>query len=227
MAVTNDYGGPSNLVGIMIALKPATIAFDTASAHFGTNPSLNLTRGTSASNYIGLVFLGNGGANTQSSCSWGGTGMTQIVDFNDAYASHNAWYYIIAPPSGSQTVSCTTSGNFNMVAETYSGVDQSSPLDTIKYGQLYATSTSNMVGPSGSLTVTATTQADNDWMVLGANFGAGLDPGTGSTERSQDTTYDSNGPISPAGAAAMSLVNPTGVTSNILEIMIALKRASN
>jgi hypothetical protein len=225
MSLLNNSGYTEAMLAIMIALRVAPIAFDTTATTTGTNPSLTITRGTSNANYVGLVFLQNGNTNTESGCTWGGNAMTQIVDVNDPGVSHNAWYYMVAPSSGAQTVSCTTSGNFDMAALTYSGVDQSNPIDTMS-GQLYATASAT-VNNGGTLTVTGTTTTAGDWTVVGANYGVshGVAASTGSTERAKDYAYDSNGPITPAGAHSMSLLNNSGYTEAMLEIMIALKLA--
>jgi hypothetical protein len=117
------------------------------------------------------------------------------------FVSGNRWiylYYLLNPPSGSNTFAITQSGGnylIPVVAE-YSGVLQSSQPDAI------ATHTDNVGGTS---VVTTVTVANNgSWPVLCVQTNSvGYSSGTNATVRVQDAAlhvtalYDSNAPVSP------------------------------
>ena len=216
-----------------IALRqPAssTIMFDNRSASVGgTNPSVSITRGTSGSNYIGLVFLAAGNTDISASdCTWGGNSMTLLMDQLGSSSAHNQWFYLLAPPSGSQIVSCTTNGNMQLAAVTYFGVSQSDPFDTNFDGasHSYVVNVDGAVANGAELTTTGTTHVDTSYAVLGVNYQNDITSGTNATERVSKIVFDRGLVTSTAGAVSIGILNNSGATEGIDGFMLALQPAN-
>lgn len=136
---------------------------------------------------------------TLSSLTYDGNAMTQI---GTAVLSNIRVYlhYYIAPPTGSATVSLTTAGNAQkaFVVTTYTGVDQSSPIDVSNTGTSTSTASANL-----------TTTVEDTWLIAGGSFTSSISSFTGVTARpslSINTANfgDSNGAVS-AGAQTINL----------------------
>jgi hypothetical protein len=81
----------------------AAPVYDTSTTGYGVNPSVSITRGTSASNYIGLAAIVCVAGGTVSNVTWGGTAMTQLMDVaGSSGTGHDYWYYLVNPASGAR-----------------------------------------------------------------------------------------------------------------------------
>jgi len=212
----------------------ATIAFDAATDGLnngGSTNSLTFTHSSSGSNRIGwVVFAGDnvGGADDITSVTWGGTACALAVKYTGAYSRYMYVYYITGQATGSQTIIITASSNHYIlaVAASYTGVDQSSPIDV---------TTTNRSATSTDLTLTTslTTTVNNDWILLmedGYDGGAPPDPGAGATRRvygaafGEPGLFDSNGAITPAASYSMTTTFPSVPTgTGINHAMVAFK----
>jgi hypothetical protein len=124
-------------------------------------------------------------------------------------------YYLLAPASGSSTITVTLSSSAQMfvgIAD-YTGVKQSAQPD----GSVV---TNISTGTNTSLTTSITTTTDNDWMILAeGGYNGNLPPaaGTGSTRRTFDGSFgtwglfDNNAAITPPGSNSMTTTRSTFV----------------
>lgn len=167
--------------------------------------------------------LGVSGSDKITGITYNGVALTQIgVSIQNT--RYIGFYYLLNPASGSNTVTLT--GSSSAVIEAYSGsytgVNQSGQPDantSNNNGQLPVTGGS-------SLTVTVTTVADNDWLIMNAfSFQDGISAGANTFNRSgvNNGIYDSNGAKTPPGSFSLA-VTTAGVT-NVSEIMAAFSPA--
>lgn len=125
------------------------------------------------------------------------------------YLSHS---YLVSPDTGTHNMVVTVSSSVLIIAgaTTYSGVDQTSPLDANQ---------TNGETTEATTTTTLTTVADNCWTVLTArgNSSGITNAGTGTTQRANTNgyiqLYDGNGAVTPAGSTSLQTTQtsqPTG-----------------
>lgn len=182
------------------------IAFDqTTTAQQLAGSSLSFSASTSGSNRILLVpvFTSYGTSGDKiSGVTYNGVSMTRVtgatqIDFVSGQSFY--LYYLIAPATGTNTVLITATGSGEIYGTTvsYTGVDQTSPID-------------NSTTTTSGGTITLTTVADNCWTLsFGRNTATGaLTASTGTTQRSAGSGLynigDSNGAITPVGSTSMS-----------------------
>lgn len=200
------------------------IAFDTA-----TNPALaNATSNTVAHTCTGTdrflyvsVWMR---AVTCTGVTYGGVAMTEIgtrvLTGDSDYIAH---YYLKNPASGSNNIVASFSGsNYSMVgAASYTGVDQTSPLDA--NNNRAATTSSN-------LTTSVTTVADNCWVLASvrAHSDGVSAAGTGTTQRATVSgytqMYDKNSAVTPAGSAS---INTTQLSQPVVHLLASIKPATS
>lgn len=190
------------------------IALDTtATVVNSTNPSTSITRGTGASNYLGTVnLMPSGSARTCSGTTWAGTTMTQIYDLNETINGAGGHFYafqLVNPASGAQTVTATTTAAYYMEVGSWSGVDQTTPLDTNFDGasNSYVRATQAL---GTTFSVTGTTHVDNS-----VGIGTMIDDGVGSLAASTKTTaltttkiaWYNTAAITPAGTCSLTITD--------------------
>lgn len=110
-------------------------------------------------------------------------------------------WYLQGPATGTHTVAVTAVGSpeTDGISNSYTGAKQTGGIDAYS-------SQSDAVGSNPAVAIT--TVANNSWTVLASGAGCVLaTAGTGSTLRvsAQPGTFDSNGPITPAGPATMNI----------------------
>ncbi len=215
------------IAGIAIGLLPVLVyaasppVFDTSANGSGTNPSKAITPTAGGQNVEGLVFLTPfAGTDTSSSCTWAGGAMTQVADTNsDPVSGTSAHYYIYAfaatTTGNVQTASCSTSGNYGIILETYTNVNQATPFDTNFDGSSHTfVQNSGLVVAPNQITATGTTHVDQSIGVAQANnSGAGsATVGTNSTARvtSNGTVWESTVAKTPSGSMSMGVESPSG-----------------
>lgn len=163
--------------------------------------------GTDVVGYVGVYgeLTGSAGTDALTGVTWGGNAMSFV---NKKIRSNNlGWQYVYAlasPPSGSQTITATFSGNayIALMAIYYTGGKQTGIPDA---GNTAA------AGPSNSLSTTFTTIADNCWTAaFGISDNGGVGVGTNMTSRA---TYngsfiwgDRNSALTPAGSTTIGIV---------------------
>lgn len=180
------------------------INFDisTGTAVSATNP-LTWSHTCTGSDLILWVTVYRGVAGTISGVTYNGVSMTNVSSLAVVAQEVSLWY-LIAPATGSNTVSVTGSGTAQIggVSASYTGAKQSGQPDN---------SGTNTITLSSPNTINVTSVADNCWFVTAAfdNF-AGLSAGTGATLRTDINAhlvgiFDSNAPKTPAGSYSMSI----------------------
>ena len=182
------------------------IAFDqTTTDQQPAGSSLSFSASTAGSNRILFVavFTSYGTSGDKiSGVTYNGVSMTRYstatsIDFVSGQSFYT--YYLVAPATSSNTVTITATGSGEIygTAVSYTGVDQTTPINT------------GTTSTSGG-TITVTTSVDNCWLLsFGRNISTGaLTASTGTTQRSAGSGLynigDSNGPITPAGSGSMS-----------------------
>lgn len=227
--------------GFQIPVSPYlfAITFDMANGAStpNPNPSTTITRGTGASDYVGLADLDPyGSARTCSGVTWGGASMTQLwsqaYDITIGFNGTAYIFYTINPPSGAQTVTATTTSQFGVDAITFSGVDQTNPFDPDFGGAgINFTLAKGIVTSGSTLTLNGTTHVDNSLLVGFGNtsIGAASNWSTATT-----ATYGTHAvvnvknvnPTTPAGATTAVLKNNDGVSNYFEYFMSALQPSS-
>lgn len=169
----------------------------------------------SNSNRIVVVMLSNDGSSgsprTYSAVQFGGTNMT-LIDSEISANINTYTYYILAPSTGSQNLTATSSGSAVVTRYSifsYYNVVQSSPISSHSIAQSNASTTvSGSVTPgelgdlilqyfaftegSGSATFTNTT-APNNQQSIGGGIAGMADAGQASSLASYTLTYTSSG----------------------------------
>lgn len=195
----------TELVSILGAQKAkAAIAFDNAT---GANTigsaatSLTYSKTNTGANLMLIVFVENANqADDITGITYNGVSLTQVRKRLTAVGNFPQYAYALQAPATSANnivISWTTSKQARSVALSYTGVNQSVTLDS--------TGDNQAPGGSSPLTTTATTVADNSWLVTAAGIQRTPTASTGITFRTSagsETAYkgaDSNSAITPAG----------------------------
>ena len=220
---STDSVGSNN--GTDTAINYGTIAFD-AKADLAIN---SWSHTCSGSNRILFVFVNgeNDGSDNVTGVTYNSVGMTQIGKVRMSDNSRYIYlYYLIAPATGTNTVSITRSaGTAYGVSTSYTGAKQSGVPDaSVTYA---ATGT--------SLTGTVTTIATSCWLVgcvyFNSSGGGTMSGGTGTTIRVNpgagypEGMGDSNASIQPAGSASL-IFNITGASVGGAVIVASFEPAS-
>lgn len=210
------------------------IAFDNAvDGGQVTSNSLSWSHVSTGSDLIGFVgFDGETnsiGTDDVSSVTWAGNVCSFLAKKTSALTNSRIiyLYYIINPPTGSQTVAVTfeSSHNISAVSASYTGAAQSSQPDA-------STTNASPSNTSTTLTTSLTTGVDNAWAVLlegGYDGGTAPTAGTGSMRRIYQATFgelgffDSNGLITPAGSYSMTTDRSVSSISGIEHVMASFK----
>lgn len=140
---------------------------------------------------------------TVTACSYAGAGSTQNSHGNliDGTRLTDAWYNV-APSTGANNISVTLSAApvaWNFGGSSYSGVDQTTPIDVQTFAVVALT-----------MTLSMTTTVDNDWLIGSGAADTAFDAGSGTTKRGTVTGLDACGFIDSNGAKT-----PTGTYSII------------
>lgn len=201
------------------------IAFDAATAgNYASGTSYSFSHTCSGTDRILFVHaFKNGTADTITGVTYNGVSMTLI---NKQVASTDRYtylYYLIAPATGSNTITISSSSSVAIGgnASSYTGVDQTSPIDT-------QTTTTFTASPC---TTSVTTTTDNCWAILTTIIGTTVEPvaSTNSTKRARNTTFadavifDNNTAITPAGSYSMTVTESTFSTEVLGVNMAAFK----
>jgi hypothetical protein len=167
---------------------------------------------------VGVSIFATG---TVSSVTYNGVGLTFVrADSNGVYRSE-VWR-LVAPATGSNTVEVTLSLSLTSIssAESYTGVDQSSPVDT--------SNGNNGVGTTASASVTTLTSKDRVFANLAAQATSGAMANTGEAPRSTNagalgtSAASDEGAIDTAGSVTMGYAGLGALDSWALTL-VALK----
>lgn len=166
------------------------IAFDAASSEGykvgAVDPETYSHTCTGSNRFLAVgVFTLKASGGGPVSVTYNGTSMTQHPSSPDQYRA-DVWpqmFYLVAPSSGTNNVSLSwgfVPGEVASVSSSYTGVDQTTPVETTGSTKYTANTT------TGSVSMTSTT--NNAWFVGVAQAGSGgMAPASGETERVDDT----------------------------------------
>lgn len=179
------------------------IAFDAATSAT-TNSSTSLTYShtcTGTDRFLVVTATGNQGPTATVSATYNGVSMTAIGPSTDSVGTGvpTYFFYLVNPASGANNIVVTSNVNgIATSASSYTGVDQTSPIDVSN------TTAYNTTGTSYSKSVTTT--VDNCWTIATVRCASGqaMTAGSGTTVRNQcenvlfggGLILDSNGPVS-------------------------------
>lgn len=188
------------------------IAFDTAvDGGFGNLTWSHTFNGSNRLAVIGIMT--DTGSDTSTAVDVGGTACSKIDSVQGGNSRYIALWHCVNPPSGTQTITVTATGGIYLgLSMSYSGMNQT--------GQPDASNTGTASGVSSIMT-SATTVADNSWMVmLAGSSGNVIIAGSATTFRTKGGArdyfagLDSNGVLTPAGSHSLAATdNPTDVSS--------------
>lgn len=192
------------------------ISYESASQHYaGVSATSTTTQNVAGADTIGFCFVADDALGT-TTVNWGANSMTAIANITDTggFFKFTA-FYLINPPTGSQSVVATRSINTNdfySASSWYTGAKQT--------GQPDSSATSALTAGT-SFTQSTTVVAANSWMVCvaGANSG-GLAASTGSTLRGAILNtffaqFDSDGTVG-TGSQSMIQTMTSGLRTGII-----------
>lgn len=160
---------------------------------------------------------GGFGSDTTSGITYNGVALTRIGFVQCPGDRYVSVWYLAAPATGSNTLASSGANLYELVAACYSGVDQSSPIDS-----------SNTATTSGGnpFTFSTTVVATGCWLVTaGKTNGANPTAGSGTINRVVNDAgiFDSNGTVG-TGSQSLSLSNGTG--ANLGFVIASIKPAA-
>jgi len=188
----------------------ADIGYDTSTQSgfgAGTSRTTSLTSGAIANPLILAAAYEAAVADTVTGCTANGAAMTKVasrVGSVNVSKAVSLWYAIPTSTGSLQTVTCSAglSITMNVVAASYSGVKQVSPLDSFNSGVAASTS---------PYTTSTVVSASNSWvMMVVADSGNEPVASTGVTKRqgtASATAYGDSNTGAPPGAYSMSWTN--------------------
>lgn len=153
-----------------------------------------------------LIVFGYAEANRTQTCTYNGSAMTQfaLATYTVGDVRRGYGWYMIAPPVGTANIVITNSGAGYMggVGISFTGADQTTQPDA-------SNTNTNTSGSTTSISTTVTTVNNNAW-ITGMVEGTATSPsGTGAFNATALQSggvvalYDTNGPITPAGATSV------------------------
>ncbi len=203
------------LLGAGDGRKPAggggggVIAFDASSFNSCSGTSFSHTITGSSPFLIVFTFGNNAGAETVTGLTYNSVALTQIQSLQDAgvgtglFQDAEVWY-LKAPATGANTLAATVSGGaFCILAGSYTGVNQTSPIDSFSGAMTPPTGNSDPANNAASWSQATTVVAANSWLVGRPwSLSGGEVASTGTTERTGGHVFDSNGTV---GTGSQSL----------------------
>jgi hypothetical protein len=185
-----------------------SVAYDasTDAQEFAGDGVISLSHTSTGANRAVLAAFGNSASSPQNpvSCTYGGTGMTQVWSASDGSFCKSAAYRLVAQATGAQTVQASVAAGTDqmcLAVISMTGVDQTAPVGTP------ATSTSI----SGTPSVTVASPGSSDMVVDFLMCGGGIDDtsaaGANQTKRTSEVvnnTYFATSTQSGADGGVMS-----------------------
>ncbi len=173
-------GGPTFVSAANVVSASNSVPHTTGSGCYGTTNTYSVNAGAGANRLL-VVRIENGNAGVNPTMVWyGGTTLTTLRTDAD-YSGIMGTYYLKAPPTGANNLVITyASGscNYNVIAEVYADVNQSSPIGGNSYN-------SGSSGAGMNTTVTASSSGSilSDFItsqqVFSGNGGNGVITGLG------------------------------------------------
>src|SRR6185312_13655052 len=173
-----------------------------------------------------LIIMATSTSTDWTGFTYGGVALTQIQTGQTATNRISLWY-LVNPASGSNTLTGTWPGNqtHGVIVSSYTGVNQSTPINTSTAG----------TGSGTSLTQSVTTNVDQCWAVYaGATGGASaITADTNSTlvgisSTNFEALFDTqgHGDITPAGSFSMTFDGASASKAGIMAALAPISVAS-
>lgn len=216
-----------------VNIAQAAVAFDASSCSVSPCNGWNTSVSTYSFNHtisgsdgfliVNVITYNFGSLVTVSSVKCNGTTMTKLDSITATLESNNQdtenWY-MVNPPTGTCTIQVNLSGTSNYTsanANSYTGVDQTSPIDS----HFVTQSTS----ASASFSISTTVGGSNEWLTGFAWSRGGIpSAGSGTTLRSTNpgvyiANADSNGTVS-TGSQSLNFTSTSGTWPGGLVVAI-------
>lgn len=194
-------------VAIALLLMPsvsfAAIAFDNATVQSSQSFSYTVT----GTNPVLIAWLDSGATTNPSAVTYNGQSLTLVDAQLMSGGNGKMWLYVLpAPPTGAHTFTVTGASGFGELVASYSGTDQTNPIE----------SNDSRTTNSGvtSINETMSSIADNAWHVAGAFSPQTQSAGTATTRRaegvvgqgccSRGAVFDNNAAITPPGSNTLN-----------------------
>jgi hypothetical protein len=184
------------------------IAHDANASGLSASSPATFSHTCTGSDRILFVAAASNTSETVTGVTYNGVSMTEVDSVTAGATQH--LFYLVAPATGANNVVVSTSGSVAVGSSvSYTGVDQTSPIDATALGATAQTVT--------NYTASITSVADNSWSIMTSRTGNGYawTGDTGTTVRNQpETTYLGSGGMVDSGAAITPAGSDTlGVTS--------------
>ena len=184
------------------------IAYDNS----GSNGASFTCSGTNRILFI--LQMGNVGSDTMGAPTFNGVALTKLTSFVPSGARSFGLWYMINPPTGSQTLAAGANV-VNHSYASYSGVSQTGFPDA----------SNTNIGTSSSISASVTVVASGCWTVMGASVTGGTSAWTGSTKRTNSADngtniFDSNGIVN-TGSNSLSATGTSSFTTGAIIVSMA------
>lgn len=194
-----------------------SIAFDATSANVDGSPTATRSHTVTGTDpFLMGTSVGVVGSQNVSACTWNGSeSMSEVVTSGVVCPSDRCidFWYRTAPTTGTHNLVTTATGGYSgMNAASYSGVKQTSPIDSNNGG--------NTASSVTSFTSTTTVVSSGCWLVWSTKVSSSApSAGTGTTKRQQDQgIWDSNGTVSTGSQS----LNITSISQNFAGILASI-----
>lgn len=215
---------------LLPSIADAAIAHDAVSTGQASATTVTATHTTSGSNrilYCG-AWIQDGGADRMTGITYNGVAMTQVNKYVSVGGIESSiyLYQLIAPDTGSNTVTMTKTGTDlgYVICSSYTGARQTSQPDA---------STTNNGGPIPSLTTSVTVNTANSWTLLmlkatdtGISAGSGTTLRTDGPNNDQTGMYDSNGAVG-TGSRSLETTKDGGANTFMAHLMVSIAPAAD
>lgn len=205
------------------------IAYDNGVAATFVNPGTSSTVAFSVTGDLIIAGVWTNSNPGTVAVSYGGDALTQIgSSVADGNGNKVHLFRLSSPKTGTNNLVATTTNSTHIAlyGQSYSGVDQSSPIDNSSSGSVPVNS------PPWQFSATVSSSSDNCWAVLVGrdNAEGNLNAVSGCIERpivaGSIQAFDTNAPKTPSGGITMTLVSTGSRAYTGTYIIAALKPAS-
>lgn len=203
------------------------IAFDVSSIGTLANPATGITVAITPSAGANMAVFASVGAPTTdklTSIRYDGTDMTEVQSFTNVDGRGIYLYYIpiaTGPGTAKNVVVVGASDAWQMALASYTGVAQTSTLDTSNTGVTIGSSVS-------SIDISITTTTDDCWAIAAGRAGLGFTNGTNTTMRRTANgvgLVDTDASLGTAGAETINVAVTAPTAAGLGAIVAAIKPA--
>lgn len=174
---------------------------------------------TGTNTFLWVSTIGGIGTDNVTAVSYNGVSMTKVGSALTSGDRYSTGWYLINPATGTHNIVITGGAQSWGVGVSYTGVEQSSPIDASNTFTFTSQTT-------GTTTLTATNAGDWGLTAIWQNP-ITVVAGTNSFLRNSNTpfAFDSNGTVGSTGSFGMT-INSSGGATNWAVVMVLIKPAA-